>query len=61
MSNFKKMVKVRMAKTGESYQTAARHIRAKKEFGECSICGETLPPSGICVCPETWPEETKVK
>ncbi|MDI3288055.1 hypothetical protein [Polyangium sp. 15x6] len=30
-SNFKKLVRDRMAKTGESYQTAARHVRSAGE------------------------------
>jgi hypothetical protein len=29
MSNFKKLVRARMEKTGESWQTAARHVRAQ--------------------------------
>jgi hypothetical protein len=28
-SNFKKLVRARMEKTGESWQTAARHVRAQ--------------------------------
>lgn len=31
MSNFKKLVAARMAKTGESYSTAARHLRSQVE------------------------------
>jgi len=45
VSNFKRMVHERMAKTGESYSTAARHIRARK-----------LPKPG----PEAYPIEIQV-
>jgi hypothetical protein len=32
MSNFKNMVRERMAKTGESWSTASRHVRKKAEL-----------------------------
>ena len=54
MSNFKKMVRARMAKTGEAYSTAARHVRsqapashqaarrAPKASVACGACGKVI-------------------
>ncbi len=42
-SNFKKLVRERQAKTGENYQTAARHVRAKGEARVSVPSGGTAP------------------
>ncbi len=57
-SNFKKLVRERQAKTGESYQTAARHIRAQvtlrdsaaeiaSPLSDATVGGETVPPLAV--------------
>jgi hypothetical protein len=45
MNNFKKMVRARMAKTGESYQVAQRHVRtkAKKDRPKKETTGDLWP------------------
>jgi hypothetical protein len=42
MSNFKKMVEARRAKTGESYQTAARAVRAQAQSNRAELESLTI-------------------
>lgn len=46
MSNFKKLVQVRMGQTGETWQTASRNVRARKSEAAGPASGETPKRKG---------------
>jgi hypothetical protein len=47
MSNFKRMVRERMAKTGESWSTASRHVRKKAELRKAAKGEEPVVPAPL--------------
>jgi hypothetical protein len=51
-SNFKKMVRARMAETGESWQAAARHVR-EGEYDLANLLTVTRAAAGIGRCEAT--------
>lgn len=55
-SNFKKLVRDRMAKTGESYQASARHVRAQVEAPESQVAPPVANRPRIEVDPDYYDE-----